>query len=164
MSLTYKLIAILFVLGALVGLFFLERNSAIDKAVQAAKTELNKEYSEKLEKANKEAKKAQDDFVAFHLNELQDKDEKIKSITDERDRLVSSLSNRPKRSPSANNPISPKDSPSCTGRELYQEDGEFLAREAARADKLIEERDFYYRQYEKARLMLEELNGKNYTK
>lgn len=48
----------------------------------------------------------------------------------------------------------------CTGRELYREDAEFLTREAARAEQLIEERDYYYNAYEDARLKLEALNDR----
>ncbi len=49
----------------------------------------------------------------------------------------------------------------CTGRELYREDAEFLTREAARAEQLIGERDYYYQAYEDARVKLEQLNGSN---
>lgn len=47
----------------------------------------------------------------------------------------------------------------CTGRELFREDGEFLTREAARAERVVKERDYYFQRYEEARLMLERLNN-----
>lgn len=47
----------------------------------------------------------------------------------------------------------------CTGRELFKEDGEFLAREAARADKILAERNYYFERYEQARIMLERIRN-----
>jgi hypothetical protein len=88
--------------------------------------------------------------------QLQIKDEQIKTINARVGVLIRELHTRPSRSTTT------PDTPSCTGRELYREDGEFLAREAARAEKIIKERDFYYEQYEEARKALERLqNGKN---
>lgn len=61
------------------------------------------------------------------------------------------LRNRPSRS----GPETTETRKTCTGAELYREDGLFLAREAARAERITKERDFYYEQYERARAALE---------
>lgn len=47
---------------------------------------------------------------------------------------------------------------SCTGAQLYREDGQFLRGEALRADQAVIDRDYYYNAYEQARLKLEELS------
>lgn len=55
------------------------------------------------------------------------------------DRLLDQLRKRPQRPSDAGVPQvtgTESNGPGCSGRELYREDGEFLAREAARADKL----------------------------
>lgn len=51
-------------------------------------------------------------------------------------RLSDSLRNRPSRPASGAVPTGTADPVGCTGAELYRPDGEFLAREAARADGL----------------------------
>lgn len=67
----------------------------------------------------------------------------LATIVGERDRLLASLRNRPARPPEgaahAADPAAPEPATSCTGAALYREDGEFLAGEAARADRVLAE-------------------------
>lgn len=85
---------------------------------------------------------------------LKEKDEKINRISAERDAALERLRNRPSR-PSNDSPT--EDRPSCRGTELYREDAEFLTREAARAEMILTERNFYWERYEDARLKLGEI-------
>jgi hypothetical protein len=79
-----------------------------------------------------------------------EKDAKINLINSQLNTVLVSLHNRPSR-PETITSDSPS-SQACTGRELYREDGEFLAREAARAERVLAERDYYYQQYEEVRI------------
>lgn len=86
------------------------------------------------------------------------KDEEYRSIVDGLERDIKRLSNRPVRS------NTPSNNPECaapkTGASLSREDAEFLTREAARADEIILERDYYYSAYKEAYDMLERLNNR----
>ena len=68
---------------------------------------------------------------------------------------LSKLRKRPARP--TDRPITPTVGKTCTGAELYKEDGEFLTGAAFRAERLIVDRDFYYNEYENARQALEGL-------
>ena len=81
---------------------------------------------------------------------IQEKEIEITRLNANIDRLLDQLRKRPRRPSDAGVPKTPSlesNGPGCNGRELYREDGEFLAREAARADKLrlglLECRDAY---------------------
>lgn len=70
---------------------------------------------------------------------IQEKEIEITRLNANIDRLLDQLRKRPQRPSDAGVPqVTGTESigPGCSGRELYREDGEFLAREAARADKL----------------------------
>ena len=73
------------------------------------------------------------------------KDAKITELNTKLSSALSLLRNRPQR----DNPAAAGEA--CTGTKLFREDAEFLTREAARADQLIIERDYYYERYEAAR-------------
>lgn len=82
-------------------------------------------------------------------------DAKIKSLTVQRNALLDSLRTRPAR-PEAGAVAAVTTTPgscssSATGAQLYREDGEFLAREAARADLILAARDSCIQQYQEAR-------------
>lgn len=111
-------------------------------------------YNQKLLNAQLKAAKTEDELRVNASQLTKDKDGKIASIRNELDRANSLLKSRPQR---------PKDyttsssvGSSCTGRELYQEDGLFLRGEAARAEQIVVERDYWYNQYESARKKLNE--------
>lgn len=80
------------------------------------------------------------------------------SIISQRDRVIAGLQKRASRPPEK--PASPTDSTpvepvaSCTGASLYREDGEFLAREAARADRILSELEACQSKYEDAGVAL----------
>lgn len=84
------------------------------------------------------------------------KNAEIETINSKLALLRGELRKRPSRS------TAPSSSTSCTGRELLREDAEFLAGEAARAEQIMKERNYYYERYEEARQMLERIqNGKD---
>lgn len=64
-------------------------------------------------------------------------------------RTIDGLLQRSPRPPSL--PSTPNPPATCTGAQLYREDGEFLAGEAARAEQVRIERDYYYNRYESVR-------------
>lgn len=149
MSTRAKIIASMAVLVALWA--FHEYDKA--QAVQEVRKELvakSKEYAEKTDKATKALE------ASLRLESVQ-KDAKIDSINRQLADTIKRLRDRPVR-PDVVTVTEIREA--CTGAQLYREDGEFLAREAARAERILEERNFYWQQYENARVKLEELNGK----
>ena len=111
------------------------------------------EYANKVAIANEGAKIATKALEIQHESAITRKNNEIKSISNAYAALSASLRQRPERPEPT---IYTEAAPSCTGRELYKEDGEFLAREAARAERILAERDFYYERYEEVR---KQLNG-----
>lgn len=78
--------------------------------------------------------------------------------------VIDSLLNRAERTTNGANPATAGDgkvAPGCTGAELYRQDGEFLAREAARADTLRLELARCYRAWDKAREELIDFSARN---
>lgn len=110
----------------------------------------SKEYAERTERATKA-------LEASLRSETKQKDAKIDSIQRQLADTIKRLRERPVR-PNVVTVTEIREA--CTGRELYREDGEFLAREAARSERVLEERNFYWQQYENARVKLEELNDR----
>lgn len=80
------------------------------------------------------------------------------SIISQRDRVIASLQKRASRPPekpaSTVDPAPAEPATSCTGASLYREDGEFLAGEAARADRILTELAACQAQYEDAGVAL----------
>lgn len=108
--------------------------------------------------ANKVKEKEGEIILRSQLLESQ-KNEEIERINRRADELLVRLQQRTSRTENTNN--NPSVGEACTGAQLYREDGEFLAREAARADRILEERNYYYEQYEQVRKSLNEFNKSN---
>lgn len=147
-SLPYKLIALGTILAALVGLHYLDKGYALREQEKSFKARL--ELS--IAKAEKETKETEKKLAESVLKGEQEKNEKLQSINDKLSATIISLQQRPSRP--TNTAPTTTIIQACTGRELFREDGEFLAREASRADQVVVERDFYYDQYERARAIL----------
>lgn len=148
MSTRAKIIASMVVLAALWA--FHEYDKA--QAVQEVRKELvakSKEYAERSERATKA-------LEASLRSESVQKDAKIADIERNLRSAIKRLRERPVR-PDVVTVTEIREA--CTGAQLYREDGEFLAREAARAERILEERNFYWQRYEDSRLTLEKLNG-----
>lgn len=125
----------------------------VGSAVVQAKASIKQEYDKEVLKATEEAIEKERKLVEEHLKETQIKNAKIKSINDKLNVVVNELRNRPGRSPESASTTA-ETGATCTGASLFREDGEFLAREAARADKILAERDYCYSEYERARQQL----------
>lgn len=146
-----KIIALGAVLGLLWGIHTYDKHSAVKEAVTNTELRIEKQARENADEISSLLKK--DSAKAQGI-----KNEKIKSLTRERDNLLNSLRERPSRDSDS---TAPGNSCPATGAQLYKEDGEFLAREAARADRIKEERDYYYLEYENARKQLEKAKNGN---
>lgn len=142
------LVAFLLVLGVWFHMY------AKDRAVDQYKQERDTQDAIAITRTER----ATEALEASTRRELERKDEKINRISVERDAALERLRNRPSR---PNNDSPTEDRRSCRGTELYREDAEFLTREAARAEMILTERNFYWERYENARQQLEKLNGSN---
>lgn len=145
-----KIIALALVLGALWGLHEYDKAQAV-KEVRSELVSKSKEYAERTERAQKA-------LEASLRSESKQKDDKIAVIERNLRSSIERLRERPVR-PDVVTVTEIREA--CTGAQLYREDGEFLAREAARAERVLEERNFYWQRYEDSRLTLEKLNGSN---
>jgi len=153
MSIQYKIIGVIVIIAALFGLHYYDRH----KAVERAETALISKYEADYQKKVIDAQKASNNLLAAVIEDERVKNEALSNINAWQSATIDSLRKRPTRS-QLNSAVA-EARKACTGAELYREDGEFLAGEAARAEKLIKERDYYYEQYERARLALEALQG-----
>ena len=117
---------------------------------------VEQKWEQRVEEISRKVKEAEGEIVLRSSILEQEKNIEITRINQRADALVRSLQQRSSRTENANN--NPTVESSCTGRELYKEDGEFLVREAARADRILEERNYYYEQYELIRNKLDEFN------
>jgi len=149
-----KLIALGLIITALGGLHFYDKYQSISKAEKAVEARLELSYKDRLIEAQQKAIKFQDELLEQSKKNVDEKDKKIDALGNSLSVAISELRNRDKRPTNYSPPISAP--ATCTGTQLYQEDAEFLTREAARADKIIIERDYYYKEYEDARKKLDE--------
>ncbi len=153
-----KIIAIVAIIGALLGVHYWSQGVAVDNAIELTTGRLNKEWQEKLDVSIRKKDEAQKELSISHFKEVEEKNAKIKDVTGKLNSALISLQSRPSRpqpsTDSSDNPAAPK---TCTGRELPREDAEFLTRESASAQAIVVERDYYYQEYENVRIILEQL-------
>lgn len=149
MSTRLKIIALVAVLGALWGIHEIDKQYAVIDATYKAQDELIKQSAERTGRATKALKDS-------HRKAMNTKNENFKKVERELRSLIDGLRKRASR----NDPRDTGDSEACTGAELYREDGEFLAGEADRAERVRIERDYLWERYEEVRQQLEKLNGK----
>lgn len=150
----WKVFAVVIILSLLWGW----HTTDISKHVKATEVAMQEIYQKKLDasalQAKKETKALQVDKDKAY-DELQNK---FKASNNKLSNALNELSKRPKRPLSTDNSNNIANTPSaCTGAQLYREDGEFLIREAGRAQKVLEERDYYYERYESVRRRLDEI-------
>lgn len=147
MSTRAKIIALAAFLVALWAFHEYDKAQAVNEVVEQAE-KASKEYKERTERVQKT-------LDASHRLALKEKDVKITSIERNLRSDIERLRNREVR---PNVVTITETRETCTGTGLYREDAEFLTREAARAEKVRIERDYYWQQYEDARLKLGEFN------
>lgn len=155
-TLTVKLIALGTIITALVGFHYYDRHQHSQKAVKAAIYALNASYQIQLNAQIAKARVTEDKIRDTSKKEQDVKDQTIKVVNGKLDVALSELRKRASRPSPTGNPQIAGVVETCTGRELYREDGEFLARLAAEADTAVIWRDYYYREYENARKALDE--------
>lgn len=125
--------------------------------VEEAKKLLILEYDKKMLEAENKAKEELSSFVVEQQKATDEKNNEISILTERVSSLNRMLQQRESRDKDRSSSFV---TGSCTGRELYREDGGFLAGEAARAERIRIERDYYYEQYEKLRQMIKRTNKK----
>lgn len=145
-------VGVLIALG--ISYHILDKRNAVQDALGAQRAI----YEAKVLEESAKAQETSISLLNSALEDLKRKDEELKNINDKYASLSRSLQQRPSRKDS---PSSPKGGGTCTGAELLREDGEFLAREAARADRILKERDYYYEQYRRAAEALAAHQGSN---
>ena len=141
-----KIIALAAFLVALWAFHEYDKAQAV-REVEKRAEQASKEYKERTERVQKT-------LDASHRSALKEKDDKIISIERNLRSDIERLRNREVR---PNVVTITETRETCTGTGLYREDAEFLTREAARAERVREERDFYWQRYEEARLKLGEI-------
>ena len=146
MSTRAKIIALAAFLVALWAFHEYDKAQAVNEVVEQAE-KASKDYKERTERVQKT-------LDASHRLALKEKDVKITSIERNLRYDIERLRNREVR---PNVVTITETRETCTGTGLYREDAEFLTREAARAEKVRIERDYYWQQYEDARLKLGEI-------
>lgn len=120
----------------------------IDEQVKIAQGDVVEEYVNKAMEQVIETLQLERDVAKESLKIERKVNDEKQTIIVKRDALIVSLQQRPKRE-SAKSSVS-EGGVSCsssTGAQLSREDGEFLTGEAARAEQLMAERDYYYGQY-----------------
>lgn len=154
-----KFLAIVAILAGLGGWHYWDRQAAVHNAEIAVTARLNKSWQDQWDSAKKKSDKAREELISSHSAEVESKNAKIKTINRKLSDALISLQHRPTRTEYDSNP--PSTGSTCTGKELTREDAEFLTGEAAESDKRAVERDYYYNEYEKTRIILDKLRNNN---
>lgn len=149
-----KIYVLIAVLALLFGWHAYDKHKGVQEAITATTSSLNAQHDKALKEANEKALRDQESLQTSANKSREVKDETIRTISNKLSVALSELRNRPQRPPAL--PEDSSNSQACTARELYREDAEFLTREAARANTVVVERDYYYQQYEEVR---NKLNG-----
>jgi hypothetical protein len=145
--------AVLAVGAAAVGGYHTGKDSGMAEVQQAWDKEKTAQYAQ-YAKAMEESVEAQQQLQMGADKLRQEKDREIRDITARNTALANSLRDRQSR-PAPNTSAMPSTasagSSSCTGKDLYREDSEFLVRIAREADELRAALKQCYKQYESVR-------------
>lgn len=131
-------------IALVLGIHMYSKNNAVQDALAAQRAIYELKVADEVQKAQETSI----GLLNSALEDLKKKENEIKIISDKLSSLNRQLQQRTSRE---NSPPAARDSAPCTGAELFREDGEFLAGEAARADRILKERDYYYEQYRRAK-------------
>jgi len=129
---------------------------AVEVTTHTVTTRLNTEYQKKLDKAVADAIAATKLMQSDADKIKEDKYAKIEANNVQLSADYKRLQLRANRPSPEKLPNTPLGGETCTARELYREDAEFLTGEAARAESVLIERDYYYERYESARKRIDE--------
>ena len=158
MTILHKLGALLALLSAVFIWHIYDKSAAVHSAEQAITIKLQNEQAHAVLEAIADTQAAQDKVIAESIKITKERDVKIQTLNRSLAVAIRSLQHRPPRTEQHTN--NPEATGTCTGRELPREDAEFLTREAASAEKLIYERNYYFNEYENVRIQLEQLRLK----
>ena len=158
----FERLAIYAVIGVLVaGIAGTWHTNRVERAVEAATNSLTEKYSATYVEGLEASLKASNTLLAGALQDKESLENEKTTLSTQHKSVVAGLQHRGTRAESKAATPNISAAPvvqTCTGAELSREDSEFLAGEAARADQILSERNYYYNQYEKARLAVEKLN------
>lgn len=115
---------------------------------EAKYKELTLRYQESALKAEKQARVKEQALQTAIDEERKTKDEKIRTINAKLDTALDELRQRPSRESNSKGSC---DCKGADGTKLFREDGQFLKREAARADKAVVELKACYAAYDAVR-------------
>jgi hypothetical protein len=147
--------ALIALLGALMGLHVYDKHQAVSKAVAS----VHRSYELANEKVKVVAKEEAALLVQEQQKDRDVKDNDIRQLSVKLANAIRMLNDRASRPKQSGNTLVV--AAACTGRELYKEDGEFLTREAFRADTVVVERNYYYNEYMLVREMIKRINDGN---
>lgn len=136
-------------------------------AVNEAVTQIEAQASRESFKLKERSLNAKIELEQEFDNIQKEKDAKIQTLNARVASLTRSLQHRPNRPEPSGVPNSTRIEESklgATGTQLYREDGEFLAREAARAEVIKEELLGCYRSYDEAKKKLDKFKAENQSK
>lgn len=116
--------------------------------LKAATAEERRTLANAAKEAENRYRKTEGDWqTKFDRIEKEKSDEK-KILAASMQRTIDELRKRPSRSTAGRMPENPVDTKTGTGSSLFAEDGEFLAREAARADEIRNGLSACYKQFD----------------
>jgi uncharacterized protein HemX len=149
----WLILAFVLAVGAAAGGGYYKGNSAGKSEVQQQWDKEKADQYAAYAKGQEEARQREQALQANADKLRRDKDAEIRNINARAAALTNSLRDRQTRPTEASSvPSTTSVRPaSCSGKELYREDGEFLVRLAAEADGLKAALDQCYRQYDAAR-------------
>lgn len=143
--------------AVVLGWHYSDRHIAVTHAIHTTETRLRTEY---VNKYNQQVTNAALTTAKIQVNaneSLRVKDEANRILDATLTATLVRMQDRPTRASGGNTTGTSGTRKACTGRELYREDGSFLAREAAAAEKMRVERNYYYDNYNNAKRELEAL-------
>ena len=141
--------------------------SSVKVAVNEAVTQIEAQASRESFKLKERSLNAKIELEQEFDNIQKEKNAKIQTLNARVASLTRSLSERPNRPEPSRVPDSPRTEESksgATGTQLYRQDGEFLAREAARAELIKEELLTCYKSYDTAKATLDKYKKENTSK
>lgn len=154
----WLIIAGIVAVAVLIGKVYNWHLEAVSKAEQAVITEYDQQGVRDIE----EQLQASQALFDATLKDYKEYATKVNSDNTRLQHTIDGLLKRPSRTtPVQGVPNTPACEAAGTGAGLYREDAEFLIREAARANSVVAERDYYYSAYTRAEAKLKELNVKD---
>lgn len=141
--------------------------SEVKVAVNEAVTQIEAQASRESFKLKERSLNARIELEQEFDNIQKDKNAKIQTLNVRVASLTRSLQERPNRPEPSGVPgptRTEESKPGATGAQLYREDGEFLAGEAARAEVIKEELLGCYRSYDEAKRTLDKFKAENQPK